>query len=422
MRFLPQVGKRVRHNQRNLPPAKEDPLVRGAQQRKGPGCRPSIRRSRAPAACAMSDGAPPAILHLIESLGSGGTERQLVQLIARSSAPARHLVVTWSDPNDLSDQLPRPPLRASPGPRSRQGPGSLLGAMAAVRRTVRDHKVRLVHAHLSKAELLAALAVPPHVPIVASRRGRNDHDDRLWFRVAESVSHRRVACMLCNSEQLASFTLRHDSSPPPLVVIPNAVDVEHFEMSPLPRHPNITFVANLRRVKRHDLFLRALAIARRDRPDLRATLVGDGPERPRLMALASQLGLLPVIRFVGQVPDVRPYLRRTRVVVLTSEREGMPNALLEAMAMGRLVVSTAVGGVPELVDHGREGWLTTSVPSDIAVALVLALDPNPAHENVARAARRRAEEHSWTSVVRRTEEVYDQVAQGKRFPRGRRVD
>jgi glycosyltransferase involved in cell wall biosynthesis len=278
-----------------------------------------------------------------------------------------------------------------------------------------------VHTHLSKAELLAAVSVPRHIPIVASRRGRNRQDDRAWFRLAESFSHRRVACMLCNSEALASFTLGHDPAPPPVVVIPNGVDLDRFATSPLPDEPVVTVVANLRQVKRHDLFLRGLAIARRTRPDLRAVLVGDGPERSRIEHLAAELGQAGAVRLTGRVDDVRPHLRETRVVALTSEREGLPNAILEAMAMGRLVVATEVGGIPELVRHGREGFLVSEDPAGVADGLLQALDPDPRVGKMASAARARAESYAWPAVVRRMEDVYRRVIAGERLPRGTRV-
>src|SRR5207244_9631400 len=121
---------------------------------------------------------------------------------------------------------------------------------------------------------------------------------------------------------------------------------------------------SVRSVKRHDLFLRGLAIARRSRPDMRAVLVGEGPERSRIERLIGEVGLNGAVRLTGRVDDVRPYLRETRVVALTSEREGLPNAILEAMAMGRLVVATEVGGIPELVRNGREGFLVSPNPED----------------------------------------------------------
>jgi L-malate glycosyltransferase len=361
---------------------------------------------------------PPTVLHLIESLGLGGTEHQLVQFIGRSSAPANHLVVTWSEPSDLAPELPSEPLSPN-GPAS--GPWKALSAVRLVRDVIRRSNVQVVHTHLSKAELLAAVSVPRHIPIVASRRGRNRQDDRAWFRLAESFSHRRVACMLCNSEALASFTLGHDPAPPPVVVIPNGVDLDQFATSPLPVEPVVTVVANLRPVKRHDLFLRGLAIARRSRPDVRAVLVGEGPERSRIERLIGEIGLDGAVRLTGRVDDVRPHLRETRVVALTSEREGLPNAILEAMAMGRLVVATEVGGIAELVRNGREGFLVSPNPEDVAAGLLRAVEPGPASEEIARAARARAEAYAWPAVVRRTEDLYRRVAAGERLPRGTRV-
>jgi glycosyltransferase involved in cell wall biosynthesis len=366
----------------------------------------------------MTQPGSPTVLHLIESLGLGGTERQLVQFIARSSAPANHVVVTWSEPRDLWPDLPRKPLAPSGPANGRWNPVS---AAKLVRDVVRRSNVQVVHTHLSKAELIAAVSVPRHIPIVASRRGRNRHDDRAWFRLAESFSHRRVACMVCNTESLASFTLGHDHAPPPVVVIPNGIDLDGFSASPLPSEPVVTVVANLRPVKRHDVFLRGLALARRTRPDLRAVLVGDGTERPRIESLASELGVADAVRMTGSVDDVRPFLRETRVVALTSEREGLPNAILEAMAMGRLVVATEVGGIPELVRHGREGFLVSPDPADVASGLLRAVDPDTGGEEIARAARARAESYSWPAVVRRTEDVYRRVVAGERLPRGTRV-
>jgi glycosyltransferase involved in cell wall biosynthesis len=239
--------------------------------------------------------------------------------------------------------------------------------------------------------------------------------------MAESFSHRRVAVMLCNSEELASFTLGHDRAPPPVAVVPNGVDLDRFAASPLPAEPVITVVANLRPVKRHDLFLRGLAVARRSRPDLRAVLVGEGPERERIERLAGDLGLADAVRLTGRVDDVRPFLRETRAVALTSEREGLPNALLEAMAMGRLVVATEVGGVPELVRGGREGFLVAASPEDVATGLLRAVEPDPAAEEIARAARIRAESFGWPAVVRRTEDLYRRVAAGEHLQPGTRL-
>lgn len=363
--------------------------------------------------------ATPTVLHLIGSLDPGGTEHQLVQFIRRSSEPDRHLVMAWAGGVALADQLPNPPVWARPAGRSgriRTG----LEVVPHVRRVIRSRRVDIVHAHLSTSELLAAIATPLGVPIIASRRGRTPgFEDRTWFRTVQWLTHRRVALMLTNSDELASFTLRRDGSAPPLAVIPNGVDLERFAHAPLPHEPVVAIVANLIGYKRHDLFLRALAEVSVVIPDARAILVGDGPERPALERLASELGVS--VEFAGRVADVRPFIERSRVVALTSDHEGLPNALLEAMAMGRPVVARAVGGVGELVRDGREGWLTGSDVETIADRLVRSLTPGEGPTTMAAAGRQRAEAYSWELVVRRTEDLYRRVAGGERFARGQRI-
>jgi glycosyltransferase involved in cell wall biosynthesis len=289
-----------------------------------------------------------------------------------------------------------------------------------VREVIREGRVDIVHAHLTSAELLAAMATPLGIPIIASRRGRTPgFEDRTWFRTVQWLTHRRVALMLTNSDELASFTLRRDGSAPPLAVVPNGVDLERFAPAPLPLEPIVVMVANLIHYKRHDLFLRALAAVSAVIPYARAILVGDGPERPALERLASELGVK--VEFAGRVADVRPFFERARVVALTSDHEGLPNALLEAMAMGRPVVARAVGGVGELVRDGREGWLTGSDVETIADRLVRALTPGEGQTTMSAAARQRAEAYSWELVVGRTEDLYRRVAGGERFARGQRI-
>ncbi len=110
--------------------------------------------------------------------------------------------------------------------------------------------------------------------------------------------------MICNSTDLATGTLERDIDPPPIVVIPNGVDLDRFAPVPLPSEPVIVVVANLIGYKRHDLFLRALEVVARRVGAVRAVLVGDGPERGRLEALALQLGISDRVDFLGRLPTL----------------------------------------------------------------------------------------------------------------------
>jgi glycosyltransferase involved in cell wall biosynthesis len=136
---------------------------------------------------------------------------------------------------------------------------------------------------------------------------------------------------------------------------------------PLGPGPIAIVVGSLSAVKRVDRFLRGLSAARRAGSDVRGLVVGNGPERGALEALARQLGLGPCdVHFAGAQADIAPWLRQAAFLVLSSEYEGCPNAVLEAMQAGRPVLATPVGDVPRLVVDGQTGFLA---PPDDASAL-----------------------------------------------------
>ena len=134
-------------------------------------------------------------------------------------------------------------------------------------------------------------------------------------------------------------------------------------------------MAGLRPLKNHSLLLQAFASVSRQLPDALLLLVGP-PDRlnpdyaESLRRLAQELGVESCVRFLGSRADVPDILRASDVFVLSSDYEGNPLSVLEAMATGLPVVSTAVGGVPELVQHGATGLL---VPAGDARALAEAI-------------------------------------------------
>jgi glycosyltransferase involved in cell wall biosynthesis len=347
----------------------------------------------------------PTVLHLIGSLDGGGTEHQLVEFIRRSSSPGDHAVAVFSRPGDLASSLPRPPIVLASVDRS-NAVRSGLRAVSSLRQLVRTMRPRLVHAHLAHAEVLAAIAVPRDTPIVASRRGRTPlFETPVIGPLALGVAQRRERLIICNTVDLASHVRRRHA--PTTVVIPNGVDGNRFTPSPLPGgRPTVVVVARLRRQKAHDRFIRAFRMVQHRLPDARAVLVGDGPLRSELEHLVADLGLAGSVKFTGAVSDTRPHLAAATVVALTSPYEGFPNALLEAMACGRPVVATSVGGVPEMVEHGREGLLVGQSDAQIADALLELLNDPERAARMGEAARCRAETFDWSLTVSRTEAVY----------------
>jgi glycosyltransferase involved in cell wall biosynthesis len=182
-------------------------------------------------------------------------------------------------------------------------------------------------------------------------------------------------------------------------------------------------VASLQTAKDHETFLQAAAIVRRSLPDARFAIVGDGPLRARLERRSRELGLDSCVSFVGQQLRVAPYIAAFDVAVLSScDHEGCSNFLLEAMALGRPLVATDVGGNAELFTAGRAGFL---VPPKEPVAMAVAIrDVLQDTESAARMSNESLnafrERFTLGGMVRAYEELYQELWAQKSLVRGGR--
>jgi len=138
-------------------------------------------------------------------------------------------------------------------------------------------------------------------------------------------------------------------------------------------------VGRLTHQKRIDRFLNVLAKVRSvAEVPVSGIIVGDGPLRLALEQQARELGLLPDgVIFLGQVSDMRPIYWEADILVLTSDHEGTPHVVLEAMSSGLPVVATKVGGVPEVVQNGLTGYLTPPDDENSMVEALLRLAHQP---------------------------------------------
>lgn len=175
----------------------------------------------------------------------------------------------------------------------------------------------------------------------------------------------------------------------------------------------VTCVANLRPVKNHALLLEAIARLPANQP-VHLLAVGDGPLRAELIARAQRLGLSERVHWLGSRQDIPAILADTDIKALTSDWEGLPGALLEAMAAGCPVVATRVGGAPELVLEGETGLLTPPGDVEALTAALSQLVGDPAlRRRLGQAGQRRAhEQFDLTQQVARLEEQLMAVALG----------
>jgi glycosyltransferase involved in cell wall biosynthesis len=379
----------------------------------------------------MGDATAPAkVAYVIGTLDPGGAEGQLVALATaldrRRFIPTVYCV---SSPGALSGPLVAAGvpvrsfgLRGLPVWRRPIAVGRRIGDLVGA---LRRDRPDIVHGFLFHGYVLGALAGRwAGAPVVvASRRSLgNFKRGRPHYRAAEVVVNRLTSLVIANSEAVRADTrLRERLAAERVIVIHNGLELSRFDRPPDPELRRrlgadkasvvVGVVANFIPYKGHRFFLDAWAEVVARVPDAVALLVGDGPGRPDIEARAGALGLLPSLRFLGSRLDVPDILSAVDLLVHPSLEEGFCNAILEAMAAGKPVVATAVGGNPEAVVDGETGLLVP--PGDgraLAAAIGWILDHPEQAAGFGRAARRRvAERFELSRMVRQYETVYDRL-------------
>lgn len=224
---------------------------------------------------------------------------------------------------------------------------------------------------------------------------------------------RRASAVVANSQGLADLA-RKTAASLDVPVIPNGADTDLFRPRTGPRRQGpvrLGFSGRVVRQKGLDVALRALALLPAT-PAWELHVAGDGPARPELEATARALGLAERIKFLGwkSRTELAEILRDMDAFVFASRDEGMPNAVLEAMASGLPVAATRIAGNEELVLDAVTGFLTPpESPGDLALALGTLIGSENVRQTMGAAARARVEAHySW----RETAKSYLALCQG----------
>ena len=290
---------------------------------------------------------------------------------------------------------------------------------------------QVVHYHYALPTALFAPFTSPlfHPPYVVTLHGGDFNYMRHRIPGGDWLMRRvlgRAKEIIAVSATLADDVDRFLPQPhPPLSVINMGVDLTRFEMlepAPLSR---LAFVGQLIRRKGVDTAIRAIAIARRHCPDLRLSVIGDGPERQALGELAESLGVRDAIVFLGPIePEAVPTaLKGYGVLLVPSQQEPLGLVALEGMAAGLIVVASEVGGLAELVCDLTNGRLA---PPDDPEALASRLVDmqglsTAARDQMRQAARKTAEEHATQTKVAAVARILLMVAKRGVEPRTLRL-
>ncbi len=375
------------------------------------------------------------ILFVIGTLDVGGTERQLVELLTRIDRRRFQPVVCCLSRGGALEG----PLRAAGipihvtgfrgilprgGGRTLLTLPSLAAELGRFLRVFRRERPDIVHGFLFWAYVLGAYAARlSRVPVVLASRRSLSHfkAGRRRLMLMERLANSFTDLVIANSEAVRRDAVRSEGlAPDKVIVIHNGVDVTgEAPTSPGVRAglglredvPVVLAVANLIPYKGHRYLIEAWEKVRASAPGAVCLFAGEGPARPDLERRAAALQLDGSLRFLGTRHDVAELIGSADLLVHPSLEEGFCNAILEAMAAGKPVVATRVGGNPEAVADGVTGILVPPADSRALEEAVLSLLGDPQRRaRLGEAGRRRAVEcFSIESMVRRYEDLYDET-------------
>lgn len=362
------------------------------------------------------------LLYVTTSTDLGGAEKMLTSVIGRLDLARYEVaVISLNRPGAYAEQLKA--LGIPVESIYMRGVPSLAGWWK-LRRWIRTFRPDLIHAFLYKAVQVTRLVTWPTHPLILS-------SPRISYRTMPGWAHRvdrflmsRDVATLAESQATERFLVEHLGYHGKRVrVVHNGVDLDCWRQRPDARdrlraelvpggEPLILSVGRLVPQKGFTWLLKALAVLDQGLP-WRAAIVGNGPLHAELTAQVDALGLRDRVLLLGERRDVPDLLSAADCFVLPSLWEGMPNAVLEAMACGLPTVATAVDGTTEIIEHETSGLLVPPAEAaPLATALQRVLVDPELRKRLAAQARVRVEAaFDLQETVKRYYTIYEEILQ-----------
>lgn len=308
------------------------------------------------------------------------------------------------------------------------GRGIDLIAVARVVRLLREHRIDVLQTHDAQTRRIGVIAAAlTGVRHITSVHGWifNDRKERAakWL---DARLIRQADAVIAVSDRLKQELEAAGVPPQRITVLRNAILLRDYavagtassvrrEFGIREDQPVISIVGRLSLEKGHEIFLQAASTIAKSHPDLRCLIVGDGPLEPTLRQRVQELGLTAQVVFTGHRSQLADIYAATDVLVISSLTEGIPNVLLEAFAHGKPAVATSVGGVPEVLEEGRTGWLV-DVGDHQAIArhVVRLLDAPELRAQMGATARATIEQQfSFENRTKALETLYDRITHAR---------
>lgn len=372
-----------------------------------------------------TSGARPTVCHVIHCLGVGGAEVLVDQMVRRCSQRYRCVVAVLDDIGPLGIKLREDGFTVR---HLHRQPGIDRSCAARLNDFAREQNVQILHAHQYTPFFQAMLSrgLFGSLPVLFTEHGRHfpDVPSRKRSLVNRLLLRRQDRLVGCG-ESVRQALINNEGLPEHRVeVVYNGVDLDALATSDPDARTRIrqefgiadddflaVQVARLHELKDHQTALRAIDLARRTAPNLKLLVVGDGEERLDIERTIADRNLSSNVILAGTRNDVSSLLAASDAFLLSSISEGIPLTIIEAMAAGLPVVSTRVGGIPEMIRHEESGFLTSpGNEQELAEALIRLVNDRMLRQQMADTGRVEAyRRFSLQSMLDGYDSIYQQM-------------
>lgn len=233
------------------------------------------------------------------------------------------------------------------------------------------------------------------------------------YRKLEKQAIKQADRLIAVSPSIREICLKMGSSPSKIALIPNGIVIEEYEVeSKNPISPSILYIGRLVKIKGIDILVKALPIIKGSYPNIKLYIAGMGGQYNKINSLVKRLDLTENVVFLGNVfgSEKRCLIASTDILVTPSRYEAFGIVILEAMASGKPVVASDVGGIPYIVDDGKTGLLFKDGDIDeLAKNVLNLLTDKSTRLNMGRAGKEKAKLFSWEEIADETVKVYREI-------------
>ncbi len=364
------------------------------------------------------------VLHVIWSLEKGGAERFLVSLVQNFDRNRFNSIVcclNWR--GEWAKELEDKGIEVIA--LNKKGKFDF-GVISRIIKIIKQNEITIVNTHLWAADVLGRLAaILAGAPVIISTVQNVDIWKRPWHRFIDRLLSYKTTKFIAVSHAVKQFLIETEGIPEEKIeVIPNAVDIGSLKVdessgSQIKEELKInddeivlTVVGRLVEQKGHKYLFEALSMLN-GKYNIKLLVVGEGPLKQRLADSVERLGLKDKVIFTGQRKDIPQILNISDCLVLPSVYEGLPVCVLEAMAAGKPVIATKVGGTPELIKDGKTGFLVEPRNPEVLSQAIekLAHSSDKGKEMGVKAREIVYNGFSIAPITKRTEELFINLAE-----------